>query len=135
MREEKLKELIREAVTEALTVELTWEKRRDEKTGVPLAVPDLRKEKVFLPSFLVQQISFHEGAFRGLQEDVSKKNNAIDRLAEKVEIVGQVLLGMEQSARRLASFSDVVKGLDIPVFDPKTLRLNDTMTVERSEDS
>ena len=112
MKEEKLKQLIREAVIEALTVELTWEKRRDEKTGVPLAVPDIRKENVFLPSFLVQQMSFHEGAFRGLQEDVSKRNNLIDRLSGKIEIIGRALLGNVSDAVRMIEESNesIVEG-------------------------
>jgi uncharacterized coiled-coil protein SlyX len=120
MKDEKLKTIIQEAVINALTVEITLEKRRDEKTGVPLAVPKIQKEKVFLPSFLVQQISFQEGAFRGLQEDVNKKNNAIDKLADKLDVVGKTLLGMESSAKRLAGFTDALRLLqsnDVRILD------------------
>jgi hypothetical protein len=120
MNERKLKALISEAVEEALTVEITWEKRHDENTGVPLAAPELRKEKIFLPAFLTQHLKFQEGAFRGLQEDVSKKNNEISELTKKVNAIGNVLIGMESSAKRLAGFSDAIRLLqntDVGIID------------------
>lgn len=116
MNEKKLKVLIQEAVIEALTAEITWEKKTDEKTGLPLAAPEYKVEKVFLPAFWIQHLKLHEGAARGLHEDVSKKNNLIDGMSAKMgqveaklEVVGNVLLGLEGAAKTLAALADRVK--------------------------
>ena len=94
-----LKEEIRQAVTEALTVEIQWEKARDEKTGMPLVHKEYKVEDVFLPSFFVQHLKFHEGAFRGLQETVDMvKNSNADGL-EKLQALGEFLIGMEPALR------------------------------------
>ena len=45
----KIREIIREELKEAFTIEMTMEKKRDEKTGQPLAVPEIKKIKVWLP--------------------------------------------------------------------------------------
>ena len=66
-----LTEEIHKAVREELTVEVQWEKVRDEKTGQKNARVEIIKEKVFLPSFFIQQLYFQEGAFRGVQEDIN----------------------------------------------------------------
>jgi hypothetical protein len=107
--EKKLTKLIEQAVTNALTVEMTMEKVRDEKTGQPLAKKELIKEKVFLPSFLVQVLSQNEGAFRGLQEQTCKQSGKVDDLKTKVDAIGNVLLQTENSLKELAGLSDNVK--------------------------
>lgn len=111
-----LEDAVKRAVIDALTVEITWEKVRDEKTGLPLAAVERRNERVFLPAFFCQHLKFHEGAARGLHEDVSKKNNMIDGMAremaetgEKLKAIGQALIGMETTARVLAALLDRVK--------------------------
>lgn len=92
--EQKLKEIVAAAVRAALTVELTIKRRRDPQTGLLLAVPQEKTETVFLPSVITQMIPFHEGALRGLQEDLGKHAVAaaeIRRLADSIEAARPLL--------------------------------------------
>ena len=87
INDQKLKDMVEAAVVGALTVDLTLERRTD-AAGQPLRVPEVKTERVFLPSVLVQQFYRHEGALRGLQEDLGKHAVAaveIRRLAESIE--------------------------------------------------
>jgi len=102
----ELEELVRKAVWDALTVTMTLEKRRDEKTGVPLAHPEIKKEEVFLPSFIVQLLGFNEGAFRGLQADCGKAINTVKELSVGLE---QVVKGQEALAGVLLALEDFCK--------------------------
>ncbi len=99
---QEIKEIVKEAVIDALTVEITLEKHRDDITGLPLAKPEIIKEKVFLPSFIVQNIAYQEGAFRGVQEDISKRNDAVDNLARKLEAVARVLIDIREPIIEIA---------------------------------
>ena len=94
-----LVEEIEKAVVKALTVEIQWEKVRDEATGLPLASREMKTEDVFLPSFFVQHLKYHEGAFRGLQETVDMvKNSNADGL-EKLQALGEFLIALEPMMR------------------------------------
>lgn len=106
-----IKDSIKEAVIEALTVEMTIEKVRDEKTGQPLAVKQVKTEKTFLPSFLAQILPYYEGALRGMQKDVEKNNNKIIGVDEKIQAVGDILIQTENSLKALAALSDHIKQL------------------------
>lgn len=106
--EAKLREMVadaaRRAVEEALTVEWTLERHRDPATGQPLAVPEVKTERVFLPSILVQQFYRHEGALRGLQEDLGKhavSAGEIRRLAESVEAARPMLERLDRVLQQL----------------------------------
>lgn len=118
MNEKKLKQLISEAVVEALTVEITWEKHKDEKTGFPLATPELKTEKVFLPSFIMQHLKFQEGAFRGLQEDVDHAKNAMSNQVEKIDAIGKAFLTLEGSALTIVSLAHAIKTGDRRLIVP-----------------
>lgn len=85
------------------------EKVRDDKTGQPLARPEIIKEKVYLPSVFVQLLPFYEGAQRGLQEQVSKEFSKLDQINNGMNAMAQVLIGAEQSLKCLAALSDHVK--------------------------
>lgn len=108
VNEDKLRAIIKETVIDALTVDMTWEKRRDENTGLPLAVPEYKTEKVFLPSFIAQNIKFQEGAFRGVQEDLGKKQGEIVEATKKIEVLGNFLLASESMFYKLAQFTDLL---------------------------
>ena len=105
-----IKDMVREAVREELTVEMTLEKHRDETTGLPLAKPEIKTERVFLPAFIVQTLSYNEGAFRGLQEDISKRNQSVDALAERLEAVGRVLIDLQEPIMKVADESRTKRG-------------------------
>jgi len=89
---EWLLEEIKKAVTETLTVEWTVEKIRDEKTGQPLAKPEKKTETVFLPAVFVQLLPFYEGAIRGMQGDVDRSINRTNKMHDKVDIIGQMVV-------------------------------------------
>jgi len=111
--EKKLSELIEKAVTKALTAEVTLEKHRDEKTGQPLAKPEIIKETVFLPAYLCQILPYHEGALRGVQEQTCKQSNKINDLDDKIAAIGNVVTGAENSLKCIAKLSDNIKSLDL----------------------
>lgn len=97
-------EAARAAVEQALTVEWTLERRTGDD-GRPLRVPEIRTEKVFLPSILVQQFYRHEGALRGLQEDLGKHAVSaaeIRRLAESIEAARPMLERLDRVLQQLA---------------------------------
>jgi hypothetical protein len=108
VNEDKLREIIKSAVLDALTAEITWEKRKDEKTGLPLAVPETKTEKVFLPSFWAQNIKFQEGAFRGVQTDLGKKQGEIAEATKHIEALGNFLISAQPMFVKLAKFSDLI---------------------------
>jgi hypothetical protein len=89
---EWLLEEIKKAVTETLTVEWEIEKVRDEKTGQPLAKPERIKEKVFLPSVFVQLLPFYEASIRGMQEDVTRSVNRVNKMHQKVDTIGRLVV-------------------------------------------
>lgn len=110
---EFIKQSIKEGIKEELTVEWTLEKVRDEKTGQPLAVKELKKEKVFIPSMFIQLMPYLEGSLRGMQEDVEKNNNKINDMGNQIQVVGSILAQTEESLRCLAALSDHVKQLGL----------------------
>lgn len=112
VKKETLREIIREEVERVLTVEIQVLQVRDEDTGVPLAHPVHKTEKVFLPAFFVQHLKFHEGAYRGMQETVDRaKNNSANaqevlaEMVEKVDTLGNTLLSMEESTKIIGRFA------------------------------
>lgn len=107
-----LKEIIKETVKEALTVEWTVEKVRDEKTGMPLTVPERKTEEVFIPSVFVQLLPFYEQSIRGMHEDITKNNNKINEMQDKINVVGNIMIQTESSLKCIAAMSDHIKQLD-----------------------
>jgi hypothetical protein len=47
-----------------------------------------------------------------MQEDVDRAANSTARQEDRVAAIGQVLLGIETAAKRLAAFSDYVRTLE-----------------------
>ncbi len=107
---------IREAVIGALTVEWTVEKVKDDKTGQPLAVAEKKTEEVFIPSMILQMLPYHEGALRGMQQDLNKNNNKINDMDNKLSSVGNILIQTENSLKCIAAMSDHLKTLG---FEPE----------------
>ena len=103
-----------------------------EKTGQPLAAPELLKEDVFLPSFFVQHIKFHEGAFRGMQEDVNKSNNRSSELFNRVNVIGETFLAMQDIIEMNTKFmlamreSGMFEQIELTKENPLKLVTDDT---------
>jgi hypothetical protein len=102
---------IRKELRDALTVTVKWEKRRDIKTGQPLAVPELEVKDVYLPEMWVEMLPFQEGAFRGLQEQVCLNDN---RNNKQIEAISNILLQFEDSLKCLAMITDKAKEIGLP---------------------
>jgi hypothetical protein len=100
---------IRSAVKEELTVEIEMEKNRDERTGQKLAKSEKFIEKVFLPSMILQMLPYHEGALRGMQEDISKNNCEMAGFQKKFVAMAELILATEKSLKCIAALSDRVK--------------------------
>ena len=127
-----LREEITNAVKEALTVKMHWEKVKDEKTGLPLAHPERWVEDVFLPSFFAQHIKFHEGAYRGFQEDINKTNNRVRGAMKQNKAIAKILLGNDQNIRAIARFVNLMtqSGL-IEAMEERLLIESDTGQIEK----
>jgi hypothetical protein len=104
---EQIRRIVSEAVREALTVEWTIEKHRDEQTGQPLAVPHVRTERVFLPSVIAQMLPYHEGALRGLQQDIGKAG--LDVHGENLQALVQLVEQSRPVLKKLAWFVGMVE--------------------------
>ena len=102
----KIREIIREELKEAFTIEMTMEKKRDEKTGQPLAIPEINKIKVWLPEEWARHIPYFESALRGMQETSDKaKNNSI-KAFHGVAAIAQILRAIEKPIKKIASRGD-----------------------------
>jgi hypothetical protein len=113
---EEIRQIVAAAVAEALTVEWTVERRRDERTGQPLAVPETRRERVFLPSAIVQLLPYHEGALRGLQQDFARAHIAAhgENLSALVALIEQA----QPVLKKLAWFADLVERQQARLLEP-----------------
>lgn len=96
-----IKDTIQECIKEALTVRVKMEKRRDLKTGQPLATPELVEEDVFLPVFWVQYLPYFEGAIRGVQEATDKAKNNSKIAAETVNHMANIMISYENVIKAL----------------------------------
>ena len=96
-----IKETIQKSIAEALTVRVKMEKRRDLKTGQPLAIPEMVEEDVFLPVFWVQYLPYFEGAIRGVQETADKAKNNSAKCAEAVENMASIMISYENVMKAL----------------------------------
>ena len=106
----EIRKAVKESVKEELTVELQWEQVRDEKTGKPLARSILHdKEMVFLPSFFVQQLIYNDGAFRGMQEDLSTSIEKMSISKDGINALAQILIQMENGINTFVLMSDEIK--------------------------
>jgi len=62
---------------------------------------------------IVKYLPYIEGAIRGIQEDVDKMKNNVAGNNEKLRVVGETLIRMEQGARNISLFADKLKQIDI----------------------
>jgi hypothetical protein len=92
-----IRQAIREEVKRALTVKVRFEKRRDLKTGQPLAVPEIEVKDVFLPEHWVEFLPFYEGAIRGSQEQVCNLQTTQAKNTEAIAAIANILTGAETS--------------------------------------
>ena len=104
----KDKEELLEAFKEMLSVDITWEKFRDDD-GTVNSAPIVKHEKVFLPSIFMQILKGYEGSNRGLQEDLCKQRDIVQRLAatveyqnKQIEVLGKALLSFEKPLLAIA---------------------------------
>lgn len=100
---EAIREMIREELREALCRTITIE-RGPRQQGDPEKV--IKEEQWNVLDFMAAYAPKIEAALRGMQEDVERTKNKMDSLSSNMEIIGSVLLGMEQSAMQLAAASD-----------------------------
>lgn len=126
-----LTKAIRKAVQDELTVEIQLEKAIDEKTGQPLPHKELKIEKIFLPSYFVQHLKFHEGAYRGMQETVDKVTNVSSRAADDVKLIGQTLATMSEPLLGAARLIEYLRETGMIEHIEQEL----TKQIEFSEDS
>lgn len=106
---EYLKEEIKNAVVEALTVPIVLEKHRDDKTGQPLATPQIIQKEVFLPSYITEILPYHEGALRGMQENMDKEGQRLEKAIKAVELMSSILNGYQESILLTAEVSKNLK--------------------------
>lgn len=106
---EWIKQIIKEEFERQLTVPIKMEKRRDIKSGKPLAVPDMEIKNVHLPAFLFEYIPFLEGAIRGVQEQMCIVGNSLN---PRIEAVANILIQFENSLKCLATLSDKIKQIE-----------------------
>jgi len=112
-----IEETIRTVVEDCLTVEITMEKRRDEKTGQPLAVPEITKTNEYIPVYWAKHLGYFEGALRGLQEQVTLETAS---QAERLGSITNLLINFENSLKCVAAISDKMKQIE-PYIDEKLL--------------
>jgi hypothetical protein len=68
-------QIVFDAVNEALLRDVTLEKHRDEKTGKPLAKPEIVQQKVNVLDYILKNVGYWEAAVRGCQADSAKSFN------------------------------------------------------------
>lgn len=109
MTKEEIKKAVTEAIVEALTIDVTYEKHRDEKTGQPLATPELKKEKEYLPIWWMRYLPHYEASNRGIQETQDKQSNKILELTNDIKelkqgmsVIGEIMLQTEKSLKAIS---------------------------------
>lgn len=115
---EEVRKIIQDEIKEAFVREFTVEKGKRQPGD-----PEKRFETMKMPvtDFLAHYIPLVEGALRGMQETVDRVKNNVNRntaqleqSTRQLEAVGNILIGMEKSAKLLAETSDAIKRLGLP---------------------
>lgn len=114
----EIREIIREELKAALCRTITIE-RGPRQQGDPEKVT--KEEQWNVLDFLAAYLPKIEAALRGMQEDVDHAKNSVAEQSVRIGAIGQVLLTMETSAKRLAAFSDYVKTLELGGTDKPRL--------------
>lgn len=106
-----IKDLIHNEFKEALFRTIQIE-RGPRKQNDPEKI--VKEEEWNILEFLATYFPYLEGALRGNQKDVDELKNKMIDFNLKIEAVGKVLLGLENSALKLAKASDNLKKLKKP---------------------
>lgn len=101
---------IKEIIEELLTVEVKYEKRRDEKTGQKLAIPEIITKKEFLPIWWMKYLPYYEGAIRGMQETLDKYAGQLKNLTERFDNLDQGMLLMIETTSELNQSTKQLSG-------------------------
>lgn len=106
---DELKEIIKEVVVKCLTINVKYEQHRDIDTGLPLAVPKIKEEDVYLPCWLIDHQPYLEGALRGNQQTIDKlagqlfkTQNELEQMKIGMDAMANVLIGLEGSIKSIA---------------------------------
>jgi hypothetical protein len=101
--------MVEKTIKEALTIKVRFEKRRDEKTGQPLATPQIDIKDVYIPDFIVEYLPYTEGALRGMQEQVCQVGNTVTRDSEIIKAAAGALLNVEGAMKRIVAVGEGLK--------------------------
>ncbi len=106
----EIRKIFHEELKAALFRTITIE-HGPEKQGDPEKV--IKEEEVHVLDFLAVYLPKIEGALRGVQEDVDKAKNRVSEYNQKLDIVGQTLIGMETAARTMAALAERARELGL----------------------
>jgi len=101
--------IIRKALTRTITLRKGPRKQGDPKEQTVT-------EEVHILDFLCHYLPLVEASMRGMQEDLDRAKNDISANNLKLDTIGQTLIGMEGSAKLLATFSDEIKAIQPSAF-------------------
>ncbi len=103
---EEIRSIIQEELKGALFRMITIERGPD-KQGDP--EKRVAEEEWNVLDFLAFYLPKIEAALRGTQEDVDKTKNQVFKQSDQIQVVGNTLMALENSAKNIAKLSDVVK--------------------------
>jgi hypothetical protein len=106
---EWLETVIEEKIRAALTVKVRFEKKRDIKTGVPLAVPEIEIKDIYLPAHWIEFLPFYEASIRGVQETTDHVKNSLGKDDAALKSVAGILLGLEPAIKQIAGLSKLMQ--------------------------
>lgn len=103
---EALRPIIAEEIEKAHTRKLTVE-YGPRKPGDPEKV--IKEEEWNIMDWIVKYMPYIEGSMRGMQKDVNKTSNKIIILTDQTNQIGNCLMTMEDSAKKIAWLSDQIQ--------------------------
>ena len=102
----RLREMIQQELKAALYRRITIEKG-PRKQGDPEKT--VTEEEWNVLDFFCVYLPKIEAALRGMQEDLDHTKNSLAANNNALKVVGEALMAMESSAKRLAQFSDLLQ--------------------------
>lgn len=106
---DEIRRIIQEELKGALCRMITIE-RGPRQQGDPEKV--IKEEQWNVLDFMAAYAPRIEAALRGMQEDVDHAKNSVLAQGGKIAAIGNVLLGMEVAAKRLAAHADDIRTID-----------------------
>jgi len=104
---EAVRDVVREEVQAALNRTITVQKGPD-KNGDPEAKVETQELNIL--DFLATYLPDIEGRLLGMQEDVESARNRVNEQTEKIDAVGNTLLALHDSSRKIAALAEAVRG-------------------------